>query len=60
MTKRKDLVTASRVDLALILQPLIGLQETARMLSAASIPISLALRVLTQPSRRRVINQGPH
>ena len=53
MTARKDLLTASRIDLALILMPSIGFQEAARMLARSGVAISLAARVLIQPPSRR-------
>jgi hypothetical protein len=53
MTARKDLVTASRIDLALILMPTIGVQEAARMLARSGVPISLSARVLSQPPSKR-------
>jgi hypothetical protein len=55
MQSRTDAITASRVDLALILMPLIGIQAAARMLAHVGIPDSLALRVLIRPTRRRQI-----
>lgn len=55
MENRRDLLTASRVDLTLILLPLIGRWETAWALAANGVPIDVAARVLAEPWRRRAI-----
>lgn len=49
---RVDLLTASRIDLALILLPLIGRLEVARMLARGGVPVGLAVRVMTTHARR--------
>lgn len=53
MTPRADLVTASRVDLTLILLPLIGQWEAAWTLAANEVPLDVAARVLALPLERR-------
>jgi hypothetical protein len=53
MKRRKHILTTCRIDLALILLPLTGLQEAARMLANSGIPIALAACVLSQSARRR-------
>jgi hypothetical protein len=50
---RTDLVTASRIDLALSLLPLIGQLEVARMMARNGVPMAIARRVLAFPMRRR-------
>ncbi|MFK3738015.1 hypothetical protein [Massilia sp. TN1-12] len=55
MIERTDLLTASRVDLTLILLPLIGRWETAWALAANDVPLEVAARVLAEPWRRRAI-----
>jgi hypothetical protein len=53
MTPRTDLLTASRIDLALILLPMVGRRAAARMLVASDVPARLAVRVLAWPDKRR-------
>jgi len=53
MTERTDLITASRVDLTLILLPLIGRWEAAWTLAANDVPLEVAARVLALPGARR-------
>jgi hypothetical protein len=53
MTERTDLITASRVDLTLILLPAIGWLEAAWTLAANDVPLEVAARVLALPLARR-------
>lgn len=53
MTPRTDHSTASRIDLALILLPLITWQEASVMLAVSGVPAEVAARVLTLPDARR-------
>jgi hypothetical protein len=53
MVERTDLITASRVDLALILLPLVGWLETSVTLAASGVPAEVAVRVMALPSARR-------
>ena len=57
MTLRTDTVTASRVDLALILLPVITWLEASCMLALSGVPAEVAARVLAEPSRRRRTEQ---
>jgi predicted permease len=50
---RTDLVTASRVDLALILLPLVGWLATSVTLAVSGVPADVAVRVLVMPAARR-------
>jgi hypothetical protein len=50
---RADLLTASRIDLALILLPLIGRPAAAGMMARSQVPVRLSLRVLATPGQRR-------
>lgn len=53
MIPRTDFATASRVDLTLILLPLITFQEASLMLAISCVPAEVAARVLTLPDARR-------
>jgi hypothetical protein len=53
MTQRTDLITASRVDDALILLPTISWLEASVMLAASGVPAEVAARVLALPLARR-------
>lgn len=53
MLKRTDLVTASRVDLALALLPTITWLEASCMLAESGVPAEVAARVLALPLERR-------
>ena len=53
MIERTDVITASRVDLALILLPTITWLEASIMLAASGVPESVAARVLALPLERR-------
>jgi hypothetical protein len=55
MTLRTDLITASRVDGALILLPIITWWEASEMLAASGVPEDVAARVLVLPLERRPI-----
>jgi hypothetical protein len=50
---RTDLITASRVDLALILLPLVGWQATSVTLAMSGVPPDVAARVMALPHDRR-------
>jgi hypothetical protein len=50
---RADLITASRVDLALILLPLVGWLQTSLTLAASGVPIEVAVRIMVLPGARR-------
>jgi hypothetical protein len=50
---RTDLVTASRVDLVLILLPIISWLEATCSLAASGVPAEVAARVLALPEARR-------
>lgn len=53
MTPRTDLVTASRIDLTLILLPSITWLEASCMLAVSGVPVEVAARVLALPLKRR-------
>jgi len=53
MDPRTDLITASRVDLALILLPMITWLEASCMLALSGVPAEVAARVLALPAVRR-------
>ena len=52
MTKRKDVLTASRVDLVLSLLPIISHPEAACGLADSGVPLEVAARVLATPAER--------
>jgi hypothetical protein len=54
MTPRTDLITASRVDLVLILLPVVGWLQAACSLAASDVPLEVAARVLALPEQRRL------
>jgi hypothetical protein len=54
MIERIDHITASRVDLALILLPLVGWLATSVTLAASGVPAEVAARVMTMPLERRL------
>lgn len=56
MTERTDLLTASRVDLTLILLPEIGWLAASCTLAASEVPLEVAARVLSLPLRRRRVD----
>jgi hypothetical protein len=53
MIERIDLLTASRVDCALILLPLVGWLATSVSLAISGVPAEVAARVLAEPVCRR-------
>lgn len=53
MILRTDLITASRIDLALMLIPDIGWLDVACLLAANCVPLDVAARVLALPKERR-------
>lgn len=55
MIPRTDLITASRIDLALILLPAITWLEVSCMLALSGVPAEVAARVLAEPARRRLV-----
>lgn len=57
MRTRTDILTASRVDLTLILLPMIGAEEAEHMLADSSVPRAVIERVLTRPAERRPIRE---
>lgn len=57
MVERTDLITASRVDLALILMPLVGWLATSVTLAVSGVPAEVAARVLAMPLERRAMPQ---
>lgn len=57
MIKRKDMLTASRVDLILIPLPIVNNMEAAWALAASGVPLEVAARVLATPAERRAMLQ---
>lgn len=57
MKPRTDYLTASRVDLTLMLLPLIGRWEAACTLAVNDVPLEVAARVLALPLERRPMLQ---
>jgi hypothetical protein len=53
MRPRTDIITASRVDLALILLPVVTRLEVSYMLAVSGVPEEVAVRVLALPLERR-------
>ncbi len=53
MEPRADIITASRVDLVLILLPEITWLEASCMLAHSGVPANVAARVLALPGARR-------
>jgi hypothetical protein len=58
MTERTDLITASRVDLALILLPISTWLEASCMLALSGVPVEVAARVIAEPAERRATQPG--
>lgn len=58
MVPRTDLITASRVDLALILLPEVGWLAVACTLASSGVPAEVAARVLALPFERRAYASG--
>jgi hypothetical protein len=59
MTPRTDILTASRVDLTLILLPEITWLEASCMLAESGVPEEVAARVLALPGARRQVSECP-
>jgi hypothetical protein len=59
MKPRIDLITASRVDLALLLLPVISWLEASCMLAVSGVPAEVAARVLVLPGARRAPAVAP-
>jgi hypothetical protein len=55
MKPRLDLITAMRVDGALILLPAITWLEASLMLAVSGVPAEVAARVLVLPLERRAV-----
>jgi hypothetical protein len=53
MKPRIDFITASRVDLTLLLLPAITWWEASWMLALSGVPAEVAARVLASPDARR-------
>jgi hypothetical protein len=53
MIPRTDLITASQVDLALLLLPEVGWLAASCTLAARGVPAEVAARVLALPLERR-------
>jgi hypothetical protein len=53
MNQRTDIITASRVDLALLLLPEVGWLAAAVTLAVSGVPEEVAARVLALPLERR-------
>lgn len=58
MKLRTGIVTASRVDLALILLPAVTWLEVSCMLALRGVPEEVAARVLTLPGARRHVRDS--
>lgn len=56
MSPRTDLLTASRVDLTLMLLPTISWLGASCTLALNAVPLEVAARVLTSPDSRRAID----
>jgi len=54
MKPRADIITAMRIDYALILLPAITWLEASCMLARSGVPVDVAARVLALPGARRV------
>jgi hypothetical protein len=57
MIPRLNATTAMLIDAAIILLPLVGRQEAAKMLARHKVPLMLAVRVLVVPHRRRTVHE---
>lgn len=57
MNERIDQLTAMRVDLTLILLPLIGWLEASVTLAANEVPLEVAARVMALPMERRAVTE---
>lgn len=59
MQPRTDFLTASRVDLTLLLLPAITWLEASCMLAVSGVPAEVAARVLALPLERRQVLELP-
>jgi hypothetical protein len=57
MTPRADETTAMLVDLAIILMPMVGRQEAAKMLARQHVALAVAARVLVHSLARRPVTE---
>ena len=55
MIARTDIITASRVDLALLLLPEVGWLAAAVMLAVSGAPVEVAARALALTGARRAV-----
>lgn len=55
MIARTDIITASRVDLALLLLPEVGWLAAAVAMAVSGVPEEVAARVLALPLERRPV-----
>ena len=55
MIEHKDILTASQVDLVLILLPIVSHMEAAWALAASGLPIEVVARALATPAERRAM-----
>jgi hypothetical protein len=55
MNARVDIVTSSRVDLALLLLPEVGWLAAAVTMAVSGVPAEVAARVLALPLERRPV-----
>jgi hypothetical protein len=53
MTERNDILTVSRIDLVLILMPIISVDEARYAMSASGVPAHGVTRVIFTPVERR-------
>ena len=58
MSERPNFMTASSVDLAILLLPVIGHVEAERMMLAHGVSAAVIERVLTRPLERRAIREA--
>jgi len=59
MRERKDILTASRVDLVLLLLPILSKSEAFCSLIQSGVPLEVTMRVLELPYERRPIEPPP-
>ena len=59
MKARTDILTASRVDLVLLLLPMLSKSEAFSSLIQSGVPLEVAMRVLEMPYERRPIEPPP-
>jgi hypothetical protein len=53
MTERNDILTASRINLVLILLPIISVDEAACAMPPSGVPAQVVTRVASMPAERR-------